>query len=168
MKAITDGCSFHRLEAATAAASILIAVAGCGSTGPVQAHGALQDRGPQTAVEAYIKAWQAGDANAMCAVVVPEERQECADTYSDGVPQPTVTNLAFHQTVISDDRALVSATGTICAASQCEGNTSPNEGMPSPSLSFDEAWNAATTSTTSITSACQRINGKWYLFVVYS
>lgn len=122
-----------------------------------------QSNTPQGVAQRFSNALASKAMAQACALVVPAERSLCSGQYATDVQQLTISDMTVHQAVTDGDRALVSVTGRVCAGSQCQGATDPTSGMPSSTLSFDQAWAAAAKSPTSAASPCRRINGIWYV-----
>lgn len=122
---------------------------------------------PLAVAREFIAAVRAHDGAGACALVVPSGQAQCNSQFAPLLAQATFSNPAFHQTVVRGDRALVSITGQLCIAGHCQGATDPDSGMPSATLTFDQAWALTKTPSTLATAAspCQQVNGKWYVVI---
>ena len=123
---------------------------------------------PEDAVDGFYQGELAGDWAAVCSYVTPSAQAPClAGTSGQGAATGQVT---VGQAMISDNEALVSVTGSICApSSPCVTNSDPSLGMP-PSLSqfpadYQTAVANSTSGSTTVISPmpCSQINGKWYV-----
>ena len=121
---------------------------------------------PVLVAQEFMSAVRTRNVNQFCALVVPQERQECQSAaFATAMRSATISDVAIHQTVVSGDRALVSITGKLCIAGQCHGATDPNVGMPSSTVTFDQAWAKAVGPTPTAGSPLEKINGKWYIIL---
>lgn len=139
----------------TAAVMVMGAgVTGCSSS---------TSNGPEQVAAKYVAAYSKNDLKTACQYVDPAYRAKC--TSAAGLGTFSGQNLKVHKTVISGDRALVSVTGTICVNGSCQSATDPQSGMPNQSVSFDQAWNRAVSSSSNnaAASAMKRVSGKWYI-----
>lgn len=119
---------------------------------------------PEAAVTGFLTAIYAGDHAAECTYLKPSVQADCAHSTPTASP-PTVTgSFVVHNAVIQGDKALVSVTGSECTSGVgCLSNSDPASGMPSGSVSFQQAYNDAVTNGAFSPVPCVKINGKWYM-----
>jgi hypothetical protein len=120
---------------------------------------------PQKAFESMIAGLFSSNPIDGCGFMVPTEFNSCAST---------VTGVTFHgsvtvrKTVIVGSEALVSVTGRYCESNSsktaCETNNNRYYEMPNGETTFDEAFSAASASTTTLSPVpCEKIKGNWYV-----
>lgn len=120
------------------ATSIVVVTSGCSDSKPVQP--------PADQVRTFFDALKNSDQRA-CDSLVDSQRAKCQRDW--GLTRLHTKDYVIHNTVINGDRALVSVTGTSCSVAGCETVSDAAAGMPSASVSFDEAWAGGTATTTS-------------------
>ncbi|GAC1366416.1 MAG: hypothetical protein NVSMB32_10700 [Actinomycetota bacterium] len=118
---------------------------------------------PAAAVAGFLDALVGAHPAAACAYVVPSQQAACPGVVTplgvsiDGDP------IRIGETYVLGTQALVVPLGTICVG-QCQTNTNPRLGLPANDAGFADAYKAAT-DTDILTTACQQVAGKWYVFL---
>ena len=151
---------------------VAFGIASCsGGSSIASGHGS-----PEQAVQGFVDALNTNSVNngSFCQWLEPSAVSGCQSGLGELKSQETVditTNtLSVRSDVIDGTRALVSLTGQLCSSGgDCTNNTDPNSGMPSASMSFDEAYSAAeaNTQTTISPVACAEVGGNWYVAVSF-
>jgi hypothetical protein len=136
---------------------------GTGTSGASQGTGtsAADHDTPQAAVSGFSTAELAGNWARVCSFWMPSQQAACRSTKLAHVPTGKVT---VGNAVISGNLALVGVTGRVCLSkSQCQGNTNPSAGMPTGSVSFQQAYSTDLNSNAFSPVPCIKVDGKWYL-----
>lgn len=95
---------------------------------------------PTERVEAFFEALKKADGVA-CESFVEDLRAKCRADWTK--MKMHTKDYQIHDAVTSGDRAIVSVTGTSCSVVGCETVVDPKAGMPSGSMTFDQAWNSS-------------------------
>ena len=163
--AIAAGCSASGSSSTgqTGAGTSGTGTSGTGTSGASQGAGASAagHDTPQAAVSGFSQAELAGNWAQVCSFWMPSQQATCRSTKLAHVPTGKVT---VGNAVISGDLALVGVTGKVCLSkNQCQGNTNPSAGMPTGSVSFQQAYSADLNGNAFSPVPCIRVDGKWYL-----
>ncbi len=116
---------------------------------------------PQAAVSGFSAAELAGNWAQVCTFWTPSQQAACQSTKLAHVPTGKIT---VGNAVVSGNLALVGVTGKVCLSkTQCQGNTNPSAGMPTGSVSFQQAYSADLSGNAFSPVPCIKVDGKWYL-----
>lgn len=124
---------------------------------------------PAAVMKTFVDGLSSHNFQKACDQVEPLQQAKCASDLGQ-VKSYTVRNVKIGRQVIQGDRALVSVTMTSCVdvgnGPQCQTASDPNAGMPSSKLSFDQAFAAATSNSSSTEQAAAPLvkeKGHWYV-----
>ncbi len=137
---------------------------GCSST---NSSAPASNDGPAQVATQYVTAYSKNEPKTACRYVDPAVRATCAS--HAGLGTYSGQNIKIGKPVISGDRALVAITGTLYLNGSSLSITDPQSGMPNKTISFDQAWKQAVSSSSSLVlsnraaSAMKRVSGKWYI-----
>jgi hypothetical protein len=163
--AITAGCSASGSSGTgqTGGSTSGTGTSGTGTSGASQGAGASASGHdtPQAAVSGFSAAELAGNWTRVCSFWMPSQQARCKTVKLAHVPTGKIT---VGDAVISGNLALVQVTGKVCLSkSQCQGNTNPTTGMPTGSVSFQQAYSADLNGNAFSPVPCIKVDGKWYL-----
>ena len=137
---------------------ILTACSSGGSTGTAS----TPSNSPQALVSTGLKDLATGNYQDLCKYLALSPGQQCT-TGSPGTF--TVKGYSLGESSVQGDRALVVVRADqVCIFhASCTSNQDPRAGLPNGSVTFDQAWQAATSGQSLYTAAVERINGKWMI-----
>ena len=140
------------------------------STSPAST--SAQPVGPENAVKGLLGALVSGNDTASCAFTVPSFQSACSQAVAAGNASSNISGtFAIAGEVVHGTAALVSITGNLCTHQQAGGSScstmaDPSTGMPSASLSFEEAFSEAYSNNIANPTSpipCIEVNGAWYV-----
>jgi hypothetical protein len=155
----------------------LATLASCSSGGGLVSGGATPGHGsPKDAAAGFLSGLAAGGTG-LCPYVDPSDQSDCNSELSQ-VHTSLTGSYTIANDVIQGDEALVAVTGHVCinfsagttATSTCGQNSDPNQGFPTSSGGFQEAYEAAVqgSGNNNSTIPCIEVGGSWYVSESFS